>query len=104
MPRDFFEPSTLEEIQAIVRMAHSSGRHIRVCGALHSPNDCAMSEDVLVSLRKFNQVRAVDRARRMIMVRALRPLFDCRIGEEQVTHPHVYLFPLYAGRSRHHAQ
>lgn len=67
-PRDFYVPKTLEEIQGIVQMAHRAGRRIRVCGAGHSPNDCAMSDDILVSLDRFNQVRAVDRTRKLIMV------------------------------------
>lgn len=72
-PAKFYRPTSVAEIQRIVKQAvlvnenlgkNSQDRRrkqtIRVIGAGHSPNDSAMSSDVLISLSRMNRIVAVD--------------------------------------------
>jgi L-gulonolactone oxidase len=67
-PASFFEPASVEEVRAAVLGAAKAGRVVRAVGSACSPNDCAMSDDVMVSLRRMNRVLEVDRARRLVKV------------------------------------
>lgn len=78
-PRSYYEPGTVAEVRQLVRQARESGRIIRAVGGAHSPNDCAMNADIMISLRKLNRLLAVDSASRTIQVEAgvtLRELND----------------------------
>jgi FAD/FMN-containing dehydrogenase len=67
-PAAFLEPATVEEVCAIVKRAREEGRVVRVIGAGHSPSDCALSADVMVSLRKLNRVLMVDADNALVKV------------------------------------
>jgi L-gulonolactone oxidase len=76
-PQAFYEPTSVAEIQAVVRLARDTNRRVRVVGSAHSPNDCAMSNDIMITLKKFNKLLAVDKASRTVQAQsgiALREL------------------------------
>lgn len=77
VPKEYFQPSSLVELQAVVKAAAAGQRKVRVVGAAHSPNACAMSEDMMVNLDKFNKVLAVDTEAMTIKVSLLG---DCMRG------------------------
>jgi alditol oxidase len=59
-------PTSVEEIQALVK----NSRKVKVLGTRHSFNHIADSEDVLISLRNFNNLVALDRERQTVTVEA----------------------------------
>ena len=69
-PTKLYEPYSLDAIISIVNFARNEdaagGRHtIRVIGAGHSPNACAMNTDLMVSLRHYSRI-TVDREKRTV--------------------------------------
>ena len=60
VPQAHYSPTTLEEVQEIVRLVADRGGKLRVVGSAHSPNPCAMCPDVMLSLDSFQRVLAVD--------------------------------------------
>jgi L-gulonolactone oxidase len=69
-PRSFYEPASVDEVSSVVRAAAAAGRVIKVVGGAHSPNDCAMSDDVMMTLRRMNRVLEVDASSRLVKVEA----------------------------------
>lgn len=69
-PGHYYEPSTIEQIQQLVRMASENQMIVRVVGSGHSPNDSAISRDMMISLKKMNQVLVVDREKCVVKVQA----------------------------------
>lgn len=69
-PTRFYEPESVAEVQAIVRAAAADGLTVRVVGSAHSPNDCAMTDGVMLSLDRLNRVLVVDAAARLVKVEA----------------------------------
>ena len=70
LPKSYYEPTTLAEIQSIVRTCANDGRVIRVVGSAHSPNDCVMNDDVILSLRKYNKVLLLDVENALVKIQA----------------------------------
>jgi len=69
-PAFIYAPSTLDEIQLVVRAAGEAGRHVRVAGGLRSHGDAAMTKDVVVSLERYGRVHMIDCDKAIIMVQA----------------------------------
>lgn len=59
-PREIAYPSSEEEVQAVVQGAAERGRRIRIIGSGHSFNPLWVTEDVLVSLDKYQGLVSVD--------------------------------------------
>jgi L-gulonolactone oxidase len=57
-------------VSAIVAAAAAAGRVVKVVGAAHSPNDCAMSDDIMMSLSRLNRVLVVDAGARLVQAEA----------------------------------
>lgn len=54
-PERYIQPTTIEEIQAVVREAHRQKRTIMLTGSGHSPSHMTMTTEWLVNLDKFNR-------------------------------------------------
>lgn len=67
-PSTVCEPKTLLDLRAILASARRDKRKLRVIGTLNSVNDIAMSDDILVDLKHFNKVLAVDSRRHMVKI------------------------------------
>ena len=64
VPAAFYEPASLEELQSIVRGYVPGSGGIRVMGAGHSPNSCAMNGGgTMISLRRYRAVEVDPRNR-----------------------------------------
>ncbi len=48
-----YSPTSLEEIQMVINRAKEHGQKIRVLGAGHSRSAIALSEDIFISLHKY---------------------------------------------------
>ena len=59
VPARTWEPTTVEEVQAIVRAARRDGRKVRVVGDSHSWSPLCPTDDYLLSTRRLNRVLAV---------------------------------------------
>ena len=55
-PELYFEPETVDEIRAVLKMAQSNGKKIRAVGMGHSPSSLACTSDYMISLAKFNRL------------------------------------------------
>lgn len=62
-PKEYYEPASVAEVKEIVVDARKRGKVARVVGSAHSPNDCAMSEEVMMSLCKMNKILSIDMER-----------------------------------------
>jgi L-gulonolactone oxidase len=69
-PTQYFEPTSPQEVATIVSKCKLEGQVVRVVGAGHSPNDCAMSSDVMISLKRLNRVLVVDVERNAVKIEA----------------------------------
>jgi len=65
-PTKYVQPTTEEEIRAIVR----DNPRVRVVGAGHTFNGAPLTDDVLLSMDRYNRVLEVDRAGRRARVQA----------------------------------
>jgi len=75
-PRRYYEPESVEAVQAIVAAAAAERRVVKVVGSGHSPNDCVMTDDTVVSLRHLCRVLVVDLEARLVKVQAGITLAD----------------------------
>ena len=69
-PKRLFQPSTLEELEAIVAYAHQTGRKLRPVGTFVSPNGIASSSDLMVSLLQMDAITHIDHQRQEVTVQA----------------------------------
>ncbi len=67
-------PQTTQDVVAIVGRARAQGKHVKAVGAGHSFNDLALNEDLLVDLRRLNEVVEIDRETRCVRVQGGMPL------------------------------
>lgn len=69
-PTHWHQPSTIEELQDIVRAANQEQTPIKVVGAGHSWSDIALPHVRLVSLDRMNQILHVDHEKHQVTVQA----------------------------------
>lgn len=69
-PRRLYEPETLADIKSILSEARGNGETVRVMGSGHSPSDIAMTDDVMISMRKMSRCVQVDTERATITIEA----------------------------------
>lgn len=67
-PERIFYPSTVGELQAIVRAAAASGRRVSIAGRGHSMGPLSLTDDYLVDTRRLNRIGPVDVQRRLVTV------------------------------------
>ncbi|PRQ04366.1 L-gulono-1,4-lactone dehydrogenase [Enhygromyxa salina] len=64
------QPTTEDEIVALVTAARTTGTKVKVVGARHSWSDIAMSDGVIVSLDRMQEVVEIDEQRGCVRVQA----------------------------------
>ena len=52
----YYEPTSVGEVQQIVREAQQNGRKVRVLGDSHSWSPLAVTNDYLICTRRFNKI------------------------------------------------
>eukprot|EP00871_Galdieria_phlegrea_P004893 jgi/Galph1/5404/GphlegSOOS_G4018.1 len=65
-PKQYFEPENIQDIRAILELCRSKQWKIRVIGR-HSPNNIAMTNDCIISLRKMNTIERIDQEKRIVV-------------------------------------
>jgi FAD-linked oxidoreductase len=60
-PAEYYEPSTLDDIVAIVQRCRAEGKGIRVVGSGHSFSPLVATDSVLLSLDRYTGLERVDR-------------------------------------------
>ena len=60
-PQKVESPSSKEEILQIVQYAIENDQHVRVLGSGHSRSDIALSDDIMISLHRYNGVVGLDK-------------------------------------------
>lgn len=69
-PANFYKPSSVDEISSIVANAAESKRTIKVSGCGHSPNDMAMTDDIMISTLNLNNILNFDPQTLQVTVQA----------------------------------
>lgn len=68
-PQQIAYPASVEEIRTVVQRAVESGRQIRTIGSGHSFNPLWVTEDILVSLDKYQGLVSVDKEKQTAVVK-----------------------------------
>lgn len=55
-PRLYVEPTSLESLQALLKQIEANAWKVRVIGCGHSPSSLALSDEVLISMKHFDQI------------------------------------------------
>jgi hypothetical protein len=66
----FWEPESLEEVEAIVRECHRRGQAVRPLGSSLSPNGIAFNEAGMISIANLDKVLNIDTDKMTITVQA----------------------------------
>jgi L-gulonolactone oxidase len=62
VPNDKFKkPSSIAEIQAIVKDANAKNAKVKVIGAMHSITPCFVGSDIILSNEKMNKILSIDK-------------------------------------------
>ena len=69
-PKKYYEPSSPEELEQLVREAHARGQRIRPVGTALSPNGLGMDEEGMVCLNHLDKVLEVDTRAQTVTVQA----------------------------------
>lgn len=67
-PQKVESPGSKEEIVQIVQYAIENGQHVRVLGSGHSRSDIALSDDIMISLHRYNGVVDLDKQSKQVTV------------------------------------
>ena len=66
----YFEPETVEELEAIISNCHKIGQSVRPVGSALSPNAISFNEDGMVSLANLDRIIKVDKENMTVTVEA----------------------------------
>ncbi|KAL4448874.1 hypothetical protein ABPG77_007591 [Micractinium sp. CCAP 211/92] len=66
----FYQPETLQELEATVAAAHKAGRKLRCVGSGLSPNGLSFNEDGMVSLTLMDKILEIDEGKKQVRVQA----------------------------------
>src|SRR5687768_12607365 len=75
-PREFVHPSTVEELQAILRDTVRYPSPVRAMGSNHSLTPCAASTGTIVSMGAFNRIVRIDPEKMTLTAEAGMQLVD----------------------------
>lgn len=67
-PREEYSPSSLEELQTIIKKADVENRKIRVVGSLHSFCSICNTSDIQILTDKLNRVLSIDKSNLLVKV------------------------------------
>ncbi|KAK4051506.1 D-arabinono-1,4-lactone oxidase [Microbotryomycetes sp. JL221] len=59
-PTNVFEPTTIQQVQAVVEFARRTGQTLRTSGSGHSPSDLVCTDGIVVNLDRMNKIIEVD--------------------------------------------
>jgi L-gulonolactone oxidase len=61
VPNDKFKkPSSIAEVQSIVKDANAKNAKVKVIGAMHSITPCFVGSDIVLSNEKMNKILSID--------------------------------------------
>jgi L-gulono-1,4-lactone dehydrogenase len=83
-PREFVEPSDVEELASALERARDRNWNVRIVGAGHSFTDGVLTDGMLLSLHRMNGLLDIDQASRLVRVEAGMTLRD--LNEHLATH------------------
>ncbi|KAK4613680.1 L-gulonolactone oxidase [Fulvia fulva] len=63
-------PSSIEEVQEIVKEAHANHAKVKAIGAMHSITPCFVGSDIIVSTDKLNKILSIDKDHGTVTVQA----------------------------------
>jgi L-gulonolactone oxidase len=66
----FKKPSSISEVQAIVRDANAKNAKVKVIGAMHSITPCFVGSDIVLSNEKMNKILSIDKTNLTVTVQA----------------------------------
>ncbi|EME30498.1 L-gulonolactone oxidase [Galdieria sulphuraria] len=66
-PKQYFEPETVEDVGRVIEHCRKNNWKLRVFGTGHSPNNIAMTEDCILSLRKMNRIENIDKEQKTVI-------------------------------------
>ena len=66
----FMKPSSISEIQTIVKDANAKNAKVKVIGAMHSITPCFFGSDIVLSNEKMNKVLSIDKTNLTVTVQA----------------------------------
>ncbi|CAK7267572.1 D-arabinono-1,4-lactone oxidase [Sporothrix epigloea] len=75
-PELFIQPSTVAEVEQVIKLARHRRRRIATTGCGHSPSDITCTSSWLINLDRLNRVISVDRPSCLVTVEAGIRLFD----------------------------
>lgn len=75
-PAEWIEPASEAEVLATLRRARAEGRRLKAVGSGHSWSRIAVTDGIMLSLRRLNRVLSLDPAARTITVEAGMRLFE----------------------------
>ncbi len=78
-PEQKLTPSSVKELQDIVRAARTDKKRVRVTGAAHSFSGCAKPEEIAISLHNMRGLISVDKEAKQVTLHAGTYLYE--IGE-----------------------
>ena len=66
----FKKPSSISEVQTIIKDANAKNAKVKVIGAMHSITPCFVGSDVVLSNEKMNKVLSIDKTNLTVTVQA----------------------------------
>lgn len=66
----FKKPSSISEVQTIIKDANAKNAKVKVIGAMHSITPCFVGSDIILSNEKMNKVLSIDKTNLTVTVQA----------------------------------
>ena len=66
----FKKPSTIQEVQAIVKQANADNAKVKVIGAMHSITPCFVGSDIVLSCEGMKKILSLDEKNLTVTVQA----------------------------------
>lgn len=75
-PEQKLTPSSVEELQVIIKQARADKKRVRVTGAAHSFSGCAKPEEIAVTLHNMRGLISVDKEAKLVTLHAGTYLYE----------------------------
>lgn len=66
----FKKPSSISEVQTIIKDANAKNAKVKVIGAMHSITPCFVGSDIVLSNEKMNKILSIDKTNPTVTVQA----------------------------------
>jgi L-gulonolactone oxidase len=66
----FKKPSSISEVQTIIKDANAKNAKVKVIGAMHSITPCFVGSDIVISNEKMNKILSLDKTNLTVTVQA----------------------------------